>query len=78
MLYTKFHGHQSLGSEEGFLSSPHAGKRDIVLQYLFSPCIHAFVWICPDHSLYNNAWILKQFGTVFALEEQKYHLKHFR
>ena len=35
------------------------------------------VRICPDHNLYNNAWISKQFGTVVALEEEKFHLKHF-
>ena len=33
--------------------------------------------IRPDHNLYNNAWISKQFGTVVALEEEKCHLKHF-
>ena len=29
------------------------------------------VGICPDHNLYNNAWISEQFGTVVALEEEK-------
>ena len=33
--------------------------------------------ICPDHNLYNNAWISKQFGTVVAFEEEKCHLKYF-
>ena len=33
-------------------------------------CILAFLQICPDHKLYNNAWISKQFGTVVALEGQ--------
>ena len=36
--------------------------------------MHASIRICPDHILYNNAWISKQFGTVVALEE-KCHLK---
>ena len=40
-------------------------------------CVHGSVRICPDHDLYNNAWISKQVGTVVALEEEKYHLKHF-
>ena len=39
--------------------------------------VHASVRICPDHNVYNNAWISKQFGTVVALEEEKCHLKHF-
>ena len=30
-----------------------------------------------NHNLYNNAWISEQFGTVVALEEEKFHLKHF-
>ena len=42
------------------------------------PCISASVRICPDHNLYNNAWISKQFVTVVALAEEKCHLKHFR
>ena len=33
--------------------------------------VRASVRICPDHNLYNNAWISKQFGTVVALEEEK-------
>ena len=37
--------------------------------------VHAPVPIYPDHNLYNNAWISKQFGTVVALEEEKCHLK---
>ena len=32
---------------------------------------------CPDHNLYNYAWISKQFGTVVALEEEMCHMKHF-
>ena len=32
---------------------------------------------CPGHNLYTYAWISKQFGTVVALEEEKWHLKHF-
>ena len=40
-------------------------------------CMCASVRICPDRNLYNNAWILKQFGTVVALEEEKCCLKHF-
>ena len=39
--------------------------------------VRASVRICPDHNLYKNAWISKQFGTVVALEEEKCHLKHF-
>ena len=39
--------------------------------------VRASVRICPDHNLYNNAWISKQFGTVVALEEEKCNLKHF-
>ena len=51
------------------------GKQDIVVTILawcmsVHPCIHASVRICPDHNLYNNAWISKQFGTVVALEEE--------
>ena len=62
-----------------FLLNPLAGKRDIVVQFLFGicACISASVQICPDHNLYNNAWISKQFGTVVALEEEKCCLKHF-
>ena len=63
-----------------FLSSPLAGKRDIVVTILVrcmyvGPCISEFVRIGPDHYLNNHAWISKQFGTVFALE--KCQLKHF-
>ena len=29
------------------------------------------------HNLCNNTWFSKQFGTVVALEEEMYHLKHF-
>ena len=63
-----------------FLSSPLAGKRDIVVTIFvrcmcMRPCISASVRICPDHNLYSNAWISKQFGTVLALEEEKCHLK---
>ena len=39
--------------------------------------VHASVQICPNHNLYNNAWISKQFGTVVVLEEEKCHLKYF-
>ena len=58
------------------------GKRDIVVTILVRcmcvhQCIHASVRICPDHNLYNNACISKEFGTVVALEEEKCHLKHF-
>ena len=62
-----------------FLSSPLAGKRDIIVTFLFGVCVcvRVSVRICPDHNLYNNAWISKQFGTVVALEEEKCHLKHF-
>ena len=54
-------------------------KLDIVVTVLVvvCVCIRASVQICPDHNLYNNAWISKQFGTVVALEEDKCHLKHF-
>ena len=71
---------------ETFLSTPLPGKRDIVVTILVRcmcvhPCIRASVRasvrICPDHYLYNYAWISKQFGTVIAFEE-KCHLKHFR
>ena len=50
------------------------------LQLLFCvcACVRASARICPDHNLYNNAWISKQFGTVVALEEEKCHLKHFK
>ena len=40
------------------------------------PCVSASVRICQDHTLYNNAWISKQFGIVVALEEEKCLLKH--
>ena len=40
-------------------------------------CVRASVRVCPDHNLYNNAWISKKFGTVVALEEEKCQLKHF-
>ena len=39
--------------------------------------VRVSVRICPDHNLYNNAWISKQFGTVVALEEEKCQLKPF-
>ena len=70
-----------------FLSSPLAGKRDIVVTIFVRcmcvrPCVSASmcasVRICPDHNLYNNAWPSKQFGTVVALREKKCHLKHFQ
>ena len=58
------------------------GKRDIVVTILvrcicMHPCILASIQICPDHNLYNNAWISKQFDIFVALEEEKCHLKHF-
>ena len=56
------------------------GKRDIVVTIFVQcmcPCIRVSIQIYPDHNLYNNAWISKQFGTVVALEEEKCHLKHF-
>ena len=64
-----------------FLSSPLPGKRDIVVTIFVRcmcvhPCVCVSVRICPDHNLYNNAWISKQFGTVVALKEEKCHLKH--
>ena len=67
---------------KSFLSSPLAGKQDIVVTILvrcmcMRPCIRASVRICPDHNLYNNSWISKQFGTVVALEEEKCHLNQF-
>ena len=37
--------------------------------------VRASVRICPEHNLYTNAWISKQFGTAVALEE-KCHLKN--
>ena len=62
------------------------GKRDIVVT-IFVQCmsvrpwvsasLHPSVRICPDHNLYNNAWISEQFGTVVAPEDEKFHLKHF-
>ena len=59
-----------------FLWSPLVGKRDIVVTiFVRCMCVHPSARICPDHNLYNNAWISKQFGTVVALEE-KCHLKH--
>ena len=61
-----------------FLSSPLAGKLDIVVTiFVQCMCVRASVGICLDHNLYNNAWILKHFGTVVALVEEKWHLKHF-
>ena len=36
------------------------------------------VRICPDHNLYNDAWISKQFSTVVDLAEEKYHFKHIK
>ena len=59
-----------------FLSSPLSGKRDIVVT-IFVRCMCVLPCVRPDHILYNNAWISKLFGTVVALEEEKYHLKHF-
>ena len=32
---------------------------------------------CPEHNVYNNAWISKYFYTIVVLEEEKCHLKHF-
>ena len=67
-----------IGRKGCFLSSPLAGKRDIVVTILVRcTCVRPSVRICPDHNVYNNAWISKQFGTVVALEEEKGHLKHF-
>ena len=64
---------------ESFLSSPLAGKRDLVVTiFVRCMCVRASVRNCPDHNLYNNAWISKQFRTVVALEEEKCHLKHFK
>ena len=60
-----------------FLSSLLAGKRDIVVTILVCACVHESVRICPDHNVYNNACISKQFGTGVALEEEKCHLKHY-
>ena len=64
-----------------FLSSSLAGKQDHSCYNFCSVYVRASVRpsvrICPDHNLYNNAWISKQFGTVVALEEEKCHLKHF-
>ena len=65
-----------------FLSSPLAGKRDIVVTILVwcmcvRPCVRASIQICPDQNLYNNAWITKKFGTVVSLEDEKCNLKHF-
>ena len=62
-------------SSDCFLSSPLAGKRDIVVSIFVrclcvQPCVRTSVQISLDHNLYNNAWISKQFGTVFALEEE--------
>ena len=39
--------------------------------------VRASVRICPDHYLYNDARISKQFRTVVAFEEEKCHLEHF-
>ena len=52
------------------------GKQDIVVTILvWCMCVRqsvcASVLICPDHNLYSNAWISKQFGTVVALEKEK-------
>ena len=60
---------------ERILKSPLAGKRGIVVT--ISVHVRASIRICPDHNVYNNAWISKQFGSVVALEEEKCHLKHF-
>ena len=94
LIKIKYQEIRFLGSDKPrilFLSSPLADKRDIVVTSLVRcmcvrpcirasvrPCVHASVRICPDHNLYNNAWILKQFGTAVALEEEKCHLIHFR
>ena len=54
-----------------------------LLQCLFGVCaciiasVCASIRICPDHNLYNNAWISKQCGTVVTLEEEKCYLKFF-
>ena len=54
------------------------GKRDIVVTiFVWCMCVRASIQIYPDHTLYNNAWISKQFGTVVALEEEKCQVKHF-
>ena len=61
-----------MGTFEQFLSSPLAGKRNIVVTSFVRcmcvrPCVH------PEGRtiMYNNAWISKQFGTIVALEEEK-------
>ena len=54
------------------------GKRDIVVTiFVWCMCMRLSVWIGPDHNLYNNTWISKQFGTAVSLEEKKCHLNHF-
>ena len=79
MLLTHFELPHALNCVDGcFLSSPLAGKRDIVVTILVRcmcvrSYIHAFVRPSgnfPDHNLYNYAWISKSFGTVVALDEE--------
>ena len=77
LLYMQYMRLRCIGLPISFLSSPLAGKRDIVVKiFVRCMCVRP-VWICRDHNLYSNAYISKQFGTVVALEEEKCHLKHF-
>ena len=52
-----------------FLLSPLAGKRDkFVTIFVWCMCMRPSAQICPDHNLYNNAWISKQYGTDYIYE----------
>ena len=63
-----------------FLSSPLAGKRDIVVTF-FVRCMCVRPYVRPSGFVrtitYNNAWISNQLGTVVALEEEKCLLEQF-
>ena len=62
---------------ESFLSSPLAGKRDLVVT-IFVRCM--CVRPCVRRSGFVRTitcTIMHGFGTVVALEEEKCHLKHF-
>ena len=63
-----------------FLLSPLADKRDKVIKN-FAQCMCVHLWVRPSGFVRTITctiiqWISKQVGTVVALEEEKYHLKH--
>ena len=59
MFYTWIQNCTIIGS---FLSSLFAGRRDLlVTTFVRCMCVRPCVRpVCPDHNLYNNAWISKQ------------------